>query len=219
MILKRSSNYIDKNDLFLKSANYSSNKNSNRKIYASNPLSFDKSPLSRSNYLKSPITSNLKCEQCGHIQCHRISNNIATTGKKVFNNFSPNLHEIKNVRHRSYFPNISFEHKHTDAYSCSTSSLNHSFGCDESDDLIIKKRIANAQIFLESIGNASTVTNVNSSRFVSSFLSFYVQHTFVMGVKPIIILFFSYLFYQGKFLDIEIDYKGDPIAAHITYCK
>lgn len=166
MILKRSSNLIDKNDLFIKNANYSSNKNnSNRKIYASNSLSFDKSPLNKINYVKSPIKSNLKCEQCGHIQCNKI--NTSSTAKKVFNNFSPNLNECKNVRHRSYFPNISFEHKHADNYSCSTSSLNHSFGCDENDDSIIKKRIANAQIFLESIGNASTWKNYNSSRFVS----------------------------------------------------
>lgn len=163
MILKRSSNYIDKNDLFIKNANYSSNKtnNSNRKIYASNSLSFDKSPLNKINYVKSPIKSNLKCEQCGHMQCNRTN-----TTKKVFNNYSPNLNECKPSKYRSYFPNISFEHKHVDNYSCSTSSLNHSIGCDENDDSIIKKRIANAQIFLESIGNASTWKNYNSSRFV-----------------------------------------------------
>lgn len=26
-------------------------------------------------------------------------------------------------------------------------------------------------------------------------------------------------FQQGCFFDIELDFKGDPLAAHISYCK
>lgn len=28
-----------------------------------------------------------------------------------------------------------------------------------------------------------------------------------------------FLFMQGKFLDIEFDYKGDPIGGHLMHCK
>lgn len=69
---------------------------------------------------------------------------------------------------------------------------------------LIKDRLVQANTLLEAFGNAKTMKNDNASRFVCYF------H-----------LFNNYLifFFQGKFLDIEFDFKGDPVGGHLTYCK
>lgn len=58
----------------------------------------------------------------------------------------------------------------------------------DADVAQMRDRIAQAEVFLEAIGNASTQRNFNGSRY-------------------------------GKFFDIEIDFKGDPVGGHITHCK
>lgn len=58
----------------------------------------------------------------------------------------------------------------------------------DADAVRMRDRIAQAEVFLEAIGNATTQRNFNASRY-------------------------------GKFFDIEIDFKGDPIGGHITHCK
>lgn len=63
-----------------------------------------------------------------------------------------------------------------------------------------------ADVFLEAMGSAATMNNTNSSRYVRLYCFF------------LTILIIN-CYFQGKLVDIEIDFKGDPVGVHITHCK
>lgn len=72
---------------------------------------------------------------------------------------------------------------------------------------LTKDRLVQTGTLLEAFGNARTMRNDNASRFVTS-SSCYVSRDYSLMLN-----------FQGKFLDIEFDFKGDPIGGHITHCK
>lgn len=75
----------------------------------------------------------------------------------------------------------------------------------------MKERIAQAEIFLEAMGNASTLKNRDSSRYVSfqyAFFSFLWLLKCFLSIKN-----------QGKYFDLEVDYRGDLIGGHIMHCE
>lgn len=93
---------------------------------------------------------------------------------------------------------------------------------------MVKDRLVQANTLLEAFGNARTPKNDNASRFVG----FLVLFSFGFVVFPILFqLNFESVEYlynkvsihifclQGKFLDIEFDYKGDPVGGQLIHCK
>lgn len=74
----------------------------------------------------------------------------------------------------------------------------------------LRRRIVCSLVLLEAFGNASDPNNSNSSRFVS-----FLPKPNQRFVGVLLISLIS----QGCFYDIEIDFKGDPISAHVNCCK
>lgn len=72
----------------------------------------------------------------------------------------------------------------------------------------MKERIAQAEVFLEAMGCASMVRNRDSSRYVSGMLNEMREN-----VRP------NSCELQGKYFDLEVDYRGDLIGGHIMHCK
>ena len=56
---------------------------------------------------------------------------------------------------------------------------------------------------MEAYGNAKTVNNNNSSRFVCCFMLIFV-----------VLCMFS----KGKYMEILFDVKGDPVGGNVTNC-
>lgn len=76
----------------------------------------------------------------------------------------------------------------------------------------MKERIAQAEVFLEAMGCASMVRNRDSSRYVSCAVIREMSRDDDDDWWCCVIL-------QGKYFDLEIDYRGDLIGGHIMHCK
>lgn len=163
-----------------------------------------------------------KCDQCGHTKCFNSMNHsrdtiqpISVDEKRLCRNNSCSSDRGSRYRSHSASSATCVNRKSDNNESLSTSSFESNLLAAQSSERSIRDRIAYAQIFLEAIGNASTQRNNNSSRFVSAnsksanSIHGNLIGNFLVYVLPM----------QGKFFDIEIDFKGEPIAAHITYCK
>lgn len=71
----------------------------------------------------------------------------------------------------------------------------------------MKERIAQAEIFLEAMGCASMVRNRDSSRYVSLVTSCVLS---AANIGELL---------QGKYFDLECDYRGDLVGGHIMHCE
>lgn len=166
----------------------------------------EKTPVRTRKLLIAKRDLHHQCERCGYVQLNGIVNDNNWPRKAQLGDRE--RFSNKCVGENAFGKSTNLK-KHR---SVSTQSLG--FRYDANDDAVsrtLKHRIVSSLVLLEAFGNASDAINSNSSRFVSICESV----GFILLIKRNDKMPFA----QGCFFDIELDFKGDPLAAHISYCE
>lgn len=122
--------------------------------------------------LTSSMRPDSKCDHCGHVKCINRREHLRLSslgdGRKLNRNNSCSSDRGVRYRSRSASSTSYVSRSLENHESQSVTSLDaNDLTCLRGGEPNIRDRIEYAQIFLEAIGNASTQTNSNSSRFVS----------------------------------------------------
>lgn len=126
----------------------------------------------------SPSKLKTNCKRCGHFNCGKSTNqdcDDATCGK--WNRGSPvrkMVSESSSIERLTRSRSLSVQTKKSRKYAVNVNRFSSAISSSSLDgmgnsstQLRIRDRIEQADVFLESLGNASTSKNFNSSRYVS----------------------------------------------------
>lgn len=177
----------------------------NRKPVRLESLQCDKTPKRSKNAPGSKRCLHHSCERSNHLS----ANGIASDNKSPILGGRAQSHEetFSPRNGRPAKQNLCKKSTNMGERWLSTQSLQGSSSGDVTA-ASLRRRIVCSLVLLEAFGNAFDRTNSNSSRFVSP----------LVRTPTYTLLKFVHSF-QGCFYDIELDFKGDPISAHINCCK
>lgn len=177
----------------------------NRKPVRLESLQCDKTPKRSKNVQASKRCLHHSCERSNHLSANGIAND----------NKSPILSGRAQSHEETFSPrngrpskqNVCRKSTNMGERWLSTQSLQGN-SCGDVSIPSLRRRIVCSLVLLEAFGNAFDRTNANSSRFVSP-LARLAAYRKLKKIHS----------FQGCFYDIELDFKGDPISAHINCCK